>query len=536
VQEDFWLYLSEGIPGGLHSEELSPGRDLAAVELLTGYRIKQIRVAKEPCKDKHPFVHTRTTMCTPSWDVGQEETKPYGPGNIWTHSKQDNILGADLTMRGFIGDYPLGGYVVHNVSTNVDEFVEMIEWLRESKWVDTQTRQVQIDINAWNPTLRLISAIKLQAEFSVVGKVRTMYTIRTFEYKEWVDISRASWWWEIIYVVMILTYATEEVYGVVKMHWDLRKTKTGLLLKKLEPSRKGKGKQSKAEQKQSLSKVVEASLQAKREFAAVRKAIDEYMSDPWNYMDMTNYTIAIVVIVMEMWSRSLLQLATNDLNEAYPGNRSAVDGEDHGEFDAEGFFSHFVCFYAAAYMSAYAYTLMGLNAVVTWLKILKYLNLFPHLSMLSITLRNAAYPVISFSVMFFIVFLSCGQAFLLAFGPSLRDFSTFGEAMMSLFRALLGDFDYPSLADADPVVGPILFSVYIFLVLFVLLNMFIAILTEAYEKAKVEVFGDAVHVSKGIRTHVDRHPLMHDTNDTTHRTQCLATVLMCVPVGFRAYL
>jgi len=114
---------------------------------------------------------------------------------------------------------------------------------------------------------------------------------------------------------------------------------------------------------------------------------------------------------------------------------------------------------------------MGLNAVVTWLKVLKYLNLFPHLSMLSITLRNAIYPVISFSVMFFIVFLSCGQAFLLAFGPNLRDFSTFGEAMISLFRALLGDFDYPSLADADPVVGPVLFTVFIFLVLFVLLNM-----------------------------------------------------------------
>ena len=124
-----------------------------------------------------------------------------------------------------------------------------------------------------------------------------------------------------------------------------------------------------------------------------------------------------------------------------------------------------MCFYAAAYLSAYAYTFMGLNAVVTWLKVLKYLNLFPHLSMLSITLRNAVYPVVSFSVMFCIVFLSCGQAFLLAFGSNLRDFSTFGEAMMSLFRAVLGDFDYPSLADADPVVGPVLFTIYIFLVL-----------------------------------------------------------------------
>lgn len=42
--------------------------------------------------------------------------------------------------------------------------------------------------------------------------------------------------------------------------------------------------------------------------------------------------------------------------------------------------------------------------------------------------------------------------------------------MMSLFRALLGDFDYDSIEQADRIVGPTLFILFIFLVLFVLLN------------------------------------------------------------------
>ena len=42
-------------------------------------------------------------------------------------------------------------------------------------------------------------------------------------------------------------------------------------------------------------------------------------------------------------------------------------------------------------------------------------------------------------------------------------------------------------------VAALLFTTFIFLCFFVLLNMFIAILTESYEKAKVEVFGDAQH-------------------------------------------
>ena len=50
TEEDFWMYLLEGLPGGLHGQDLRPGRDTAAVELLTGYRIKQVRVAATPCE------------------------------------------------------------------------------------------------------------------------------------------------------------------------------------------------------------------------------------------------------------------------------------------------------------------------------------------------------------------------------------------------------------------------------------------------------------------------------------------------------
>eukprot|EP01052_Picozoa_sp_SAG31_P008750 SAG31_NODE_447_length_15579_cov_5.713871_9_plen_306_part_00 len=153
----------------------------------------------------------------------------------------------------------------------------------------------------------------------------------------------------------------------------------------------------------------------------------------------------------------------------------------------------FVSFYQPAWLSSTAYTLLGVNAVLTWLKTLKYLNEFPHLSMLSMTLRNACYPIASFLIMFFIVFMGCSQAFNMTFGPYMEDYSSLGVSMMSLFRALLGEFDYNSMARIDRIIGPLLFLVFMLLVLFVLLNMFIAILAEAYEKAKIEVFGDVYY-------------------------------------------
>ena len=44
----------------------------------------------------------------------------------------------------------------------------------------------------------------------------------------------------------------------------------------------------------------------------------------------------------------------------------------------------------------------------------RYLNNFPHLSMLSLTLRKAMYPTVSFLLMLFIIFVGCGQAFNMA--------------------------------------------------------------------------------------------------------------------------
>jgi hypothetical protein len=48
----------------------------------------------------------------------------------------------------------------------------------------------------------------------------------------------------------------------------------------------------------------------------------------------------------------------------------------------------------------------------------------------------------------------------------------------------VGDFDYNELTQSQPVMGPMMFWVYIFLVFFVLMSMFIAVIGEAFEDAK----------------------------------------------------
>lgn len=54
-------------------------------------------------------------------------------------------------------------------------------------------------------------------------------------------------------------------------------------------------------------------------------------------------------------------------------------------------------------------------------------------------------------------------------------------------RAMLGDFDFPALQKAHYILGPAFFFMYIFIVFFILLNMFLAIINDTYSEVKAEM-------------------------------------------------
>lgn len=58
---------------------------------------------------------------------------------------------------------------------------------------------------------------------------------------------------------------------------------------------------------------------------------------------------------------------------------------------------------------------------------------------------------------------------------------------MTLFRIILGDFNFQALRNAQSVFGPLYFLVYIFFVFFVLINMFIAIINDTYLEVKSNI-------------------------------------------------
>ena len=70
--------------------------------------------------------------------------------------------------------------------------------------------------------------------------------------------------------------------------------------------------------------------------------------------------------------------------------------------------------------------------------------------------------------------------FCVQLGPVMEDFYDQGPAIVSLFRALFGDFDLDEVMNqSSGYMNALLFLVYLFVAIFIMLSLFLAILAEA---------------------------------------------------------
>lgn len=182
----------------------------------------------------------------------------------------------------------------------------------------------------------------------------------------------------------------------------------------------------------------------------------------WNLVDTVNKLMLALSVVFEAQRRAALA----DFNR-----RLAVAHLPAGADDVE----------ALAALADFQYGLTAANLFVSMLTIFKYLDVNKRMSLLGRTLVKAAGDLLTFLVFFGIVFGGFAITSHLSFGSSLYQFRTLGRSFTTLFKMLLGDFDYEEMEErGNRVLAPLFFILYIGLVFFVLVNVFLAIINDAY--------------------------------------------------------
>jgi len=122
--------------------------------------------------------------------------------------------------------------------------------------------------------------------------------------------------------------------------------------------------------------------------------------------------------------------------------------------------------------------------LVIMLKLFEAFEASPRLAVMTITLRRATSDIIHFFVVFGSIYITFAFGAYFLVGHQLYQWSTLGLAMNSSFRTLMGDFDFLEMVDIAPFSVTVWFWLYMVLMYLILLNMFLAIIMDAYAQVK----------------------------------------------------
>lgn len=126
------------------------------------------------------------------------------------------------------------------------------------------------------------------------------------------------------------------------------------------------------------------------------------------------------------------------------------------------------------------YVLSFLIFIVT-MKFLRLIRFNRHVCQMMGTLARAARPLVSYFVIFVATVLAYTQLAFLIFGSTMGPYSSFFNSLRAVLQMLLGGkmFFY-EIKSVNGVLGPVFVFLYMFTMMFILLNMFLAILNESY--------------------------------------------------------
>jgi len=140
---------------------------------------------------------------------------------------------------------------------------------------------------------------------------------------------------------------------------------------------------------------------------------------------------------------------------------------------------------------------IGLFLILVSFKGIKFTKNIPIMARVGNTFGKCVVELSVFCIVLMILLLAFALAFNVIFCTSTDQFATLGISVVTCFLGLTGSMDPAEMFSAEPIMGPTLYAVYLFVVLFTAFTIVIAIISDGYEEVK-----DAEIESGGLVTFV----------------------------------
>lgn len=126
------------------------------------------------------------------------------------------------------------------------------------------------------------------------------------------------------------------------------------------------------------------------------------------------------------------------------------------------------------------------NAFLLYFKLFKYLNVSRNVRVLFTMFKKTASDMLVFVIILCVIFLAYGIGGFLVFSSDVSDYRTFSFSIINLFRYTVTEMDYDSLKQSNVTAGTIYYITWTLLMLLILVNVFIAILSDGFSDAQQE--------------------------------------------------
>lgn len=203
----------------------------------------------------------------------------------------------------------------------------------------------------------------------------------------------------------------------------------------------------------------------RREYKSIKKLGCSYFRSIWNLMELWVIALSYTAVVFYLLKTSLTYYTLDKF--------TATKGKKYIRMQPLAFLDEVV-----GYVVAF-------QVFIGTLKLLKLLRFNKRIGMLSATLKHAASDIFGFGLLFIVTLLSFVTVFYLNSLTSVKEFSTFIKAAESSFFLINKKFE--DIRSGAPVLGPIFYFIFAFIMYWVVFQLLIAIICHSFAKVSQDI-------------------------------------------------
>lgn len=405
-------------------------------KLLGLARVRQLKVLpKQDCKVQENF-RSYFPDCYGSFSLEAEDTEEYGPvaaqGGKEFQYGAAAANGAEYT--GQLGiTYPASGFM-QSFTANYSRSVEVLGLLQDAGWLSAATRVVFIEFTIYNYNTGFYGVCRIALEASPSGAWLKNFDVNILQQRDLQPLGDqgASAWALLVMQALLVCCVVRYIF-------------------------------------EETSEFIGCDNNGSKNILRRMRIKTEYFSDGWNLIDWGNLILIITVMGYRIstWGKG---------GDAV----SLINEEDYLNMDP----STFVDMNGVVENVRHIRNIQAFNAVLTWFKAVKYITIIPFTALFVETVNISSSNLIGFAAVFFTSFIGFCLAYSTAFGEQLSVFRTPPRAFVFLMRSFLGNADMSIVYNAAPFLGSCLIFLFILGMIFVILNLFYAIMISALSDAR----------------------------------------------------